>query len=96
MTADDPLADPEYETGQEWFDAHKASSELVAQLLPDWENNHCREIVIYTDPDDHPFSCGEHEGFWVGLYSQDGCEQCSGSDETGHDFCPVCEFCCGC
>lgn len=46
------------------------------------------------------FSCdgnGDgHEGIRVSLFGTDECEQCSGADDHGHDFCPVSEFCCGC
>lgn len=45
------------------------------------------------------FTCGDCEdegrGF-ISLAAQEDCEECHGHDETGRDFCPVCEFCCGC
>lgn len=69
-------------------------------LLPDWENEHGREIEIVTDPEDNSRVCTDsnHPGVKVRLFLRAWCEQCSGSDdyEECRDFCPVCDFCCGC
>lgn len=70
-----------------------------SDLLPDWENAERRQIEIVTDPDDNFFVCADedvHPGVKIRMFCHDECEQCSGSDDWGQDFCPVCDFCCGC
>jgi hypothetical protein len=52
---------------------------------------------------DSGYTCADHPelaklGVYIGITAQADCPMCWGGDDSDvcHDFCPVCEFCCGC
>jgi hypothetical protein len=74
-------------------------SDTLVTELPGWKNPKHRTIEIVTDPEDHFMVCENdmrHESIRVRMCEQDSCEDCYGDDLYGNDFCPVCDYCCGC
>jgi hypothetical protein len=55
--------------------------------------------LVEVSTESRGYYCGdclaEGRGY-VSLAAREDCVECHGTDDYGHDFCPVCEFCCGC
>lgn len=58
-------------------------------------NDALGERDVIEDPNDNFFVCSDGHPK-VRMVATVDCPMCYGNDEIGHDFCPVCEYCCGC
>jgi hypothetical protein len=74
------------------------TSSIPIGFIPDWENEHGRKIEVVFDPEDENVCVSDigHAGIRIRMFKHYQCEQCAGGDDWGHDFCPVCDYCCGC
>lgn len=70
-------------------------------LMEEALSRHPMHDVYFSDKPG--FTCPDHSelaqlGVYITLIAQVDCQMCHGEDDFRdcHDFCPVCEFCCGC
>jgi hypothetical protein len=73
---------------------------MLTDTIPGWENDQSRMVEVVEQLSDKTFVCEDTDyhpnGVRVRMFEHSQCEQCAGGDDFGTDFCPLCDYCCGC